>query len=123
MYASVICTIISVGISDSLKPPKRDANMRRDETLKILSEHKDDLREKFGVTSIAIFGSTARDEARPDSDVDTLIEIERPAGFFEVARVKFYLEDLLDTKVDLATPGALRAPIRERIYQDLIYVR
>ncbi|MXY21442.1 MAG: nucleotidyltransferase family protein [Dehalococcoidia bacterium] len=97
--------------------------MRRDETLKILSEHKDDLREKFGVTSIAIFGSTARDEARPDSDVDTLIEIERPAGFFEVARVKFYLEDLLDTKVDLATPGALRAPIRERIYQDLIYVR
>ena len=80
--------------------------MRRDQALKILSDHKDDLREKFGVTSIAIFGSTARDEARPDSDVDTLIEIERPAGFFKiVARVKFYLEDLLGTKVDLATPG------------------
>ena len=40
--------------------------MRRDEALKRLSDHKDDLREKFGVTSIAIFGSTARDEARPD---------------------------------------------------------
>ena len=39
--------------------------MRRDQALKILSDHKDDLREKFGVTSIAIFGSTARNEAKP----------------------------------------------------------
>ena len=96
--------------------------MRRDEAIKRLSDHKDELRDRFGVTSIAIFGSTARDEARPDSDVDTLIEIERPAGFFEVSRVKFYLEELLDTKVDLATPGALRSPIREHIYKDIIYV-
>ncbi len=97
--------------------------MRRDEALKRLSEHKDELRDKFGVTSIAIFGSTARDEARPDSDVDVLIEIERPAGFFKIARVEFYLEDALGTEVDLATPGALRSPIRERIYHDLIHVQ
>ena len=96
--------------------------MRRDEALKRLSDHKDDLRDKFGVTSIAIFGSTARDEARPDSDVDTLIEIERPAGFFTISKVNFYLEDILGAKVDLVTPGGLRSPIRERIYQDLIYV-
>ena len=97
--------------------------MRRDEALKRLSERKDELHEKFGVTSIAIFGSTARDEARPDSDVDTLIEIERPAGFFDIARVKFYLEEVLDTKVDLVTPGALRSPVRERIYKDLVHVQ
>lgn len=97
--------------------------MRRDQALEILSDHKDELYEMFGVTSIAIFGSTARDEATPDSDVDTLIEIERPAGFFKIARVNFYLEDLLGTKVDLATPGELRSPIRERIYEDLIYVQ
>lgn len=96
--------------------------MRRDQALKILSDHKDELREMFGVTSIAIFGSTARDEARPDSDVDVLIEIERPAGFFKIARVEFFLEDVLETDVDLATPGALRSPIRERIYEDLVYV-
>ena len=96
--------------------------MQQDEALRILSEHKVELREMFGVKSIAIFGSTARDEARPDSDVDTLIEIERPAGFFKIARVKFYLEDILETEVDLATPGALRSPIRERIYEDFIYV-
>ena len=40
--------------------------MRRDQALRILTDHKDHLREKFGVTSIAIFGSTARDEATPD---------------------------------------------------------
>ena len=97
--------------------------MRRDETLKILSDHKDELHDRFGVTSIAIFGSTARDQARPDSDVDVLIEIERPAGFFKIARVEFYLEDLLETEIDLATPGDLRTPIRERIYEDLIYVQ
>ncbi len=96
--------------------------MRRDQVLKKLSDHKDELRDRFGVTSIAIFGSTARDEARPDSDVDTLIEIERPAGFFTIAKVNFYLEDILGAKVDLVTPGALRSPIRERIYDELIYV-
>lgn len=97
--------------------------MRRDQALRILTDHKDDLREKFGVTSIAIFGSTARDQARPDSDVDVLIEIERPAGFFKIARVEFYLEDLLGTDIDLATPGDLRSPIRERIYEDLVHVQ
>ena len=96
--------------------------MRRDQALEILSDHKDELREKFGVTSIAIFGSTARDQARPDSDVDTLIEIERSASLFTLSKVNFYLEDILGAKVDLVTPGGLRSPIRERIYQDLIYV-
>ena len=97
--------------------------MRRDEAIRIISDHKAELREMFGVRSIAIFGSTARDEARPDSDVDVLIEIERPAGFFKIARVNFYLEDALGADVDLATPGCLRSPIRERIYSDLIYVQ
>ena len=101
---------------------RKALKMRRDEALKRLSERKDELRDRFGVKTIAIFGSTARDEARPDSDVDVLIEIERPAGFFKIARVEFFLEEVLETDVDLATPGALRSPIRERIYEDLVYV-
>ena len=43
--------------------------MRRDQALKKLSDHRDELRDRFGVTSIAIFGSTARDEARPDNQI------------------------------------------------------
>ena len=95
--------------------------MERDKALKILSEHKAELEHKHGVKSIAIFGSTARNEARPDSDVDILVEFERPIGLFELADVRFYLEDALGQPVDLATPGALRSPVRERVYEDLVY--
>ena len=95
--------------------------MERDKALQILSEHKAELAQKHGVKSIAIFGSTARDEARPDSDVDILVEFERPVGYFKLADISFYLEEKLGQEVDLATPGALRSPVRERVYKDLVY--
>ncbi len=95
--------------------------MDRDRALMILSDHKAELREKHGVKSLAIFGSTARNEARDDSDVDILVEFDRPIGFFGLAQVRFYLEDALGQQVDLATPGALRSQIRERVYRDLVY--
>jgi predicted nucleotidyltransferase len=95
--------------------------MERDTALKILSEHKAELRRKHGVGSIAIFGSTARNEARPNSDVDILVEFERPIGFFELAEVRFYLEGALGQQVDLATSGSLRPPVRERVYEDVVY--
>ena len=95
--------------------------MQREQALKILSNHKIELRHKFGVKSIAIFGSTARNEARSDSDVDILVEFEEPVSYFTLANVQFYLEDALGIDVDLATPGALRSPIRERVYKDLVY--
>jgi predicted nucleotidyltransferase len=95
--------------------------MNRDEALVILSNSKEELREKFGVKSIAVFGSMARNEARSDSDVDVLVEFEEPVGFFTLAKVQFFLEDALGIDVDLATPGSLKSPVRERVYKDLIY--
>ena len=95
--------------------------MNRDEALAILSEHKTELQQKHGVKSIAIFGSTARNEAGPESDVDILVEFEKPVGYFKLADISFYLEEKLGQEVDLATPGALRSPVRERVYQDLVY--
>ena len=95
--------------------------MNRDEALAILSEHKIELQQKHGVKSIAIFGSTARNEAGPESDVDILVEFEKPVGYFKLADISFYLEEKLGQEVDLATPGALRSPVRERVYQDLVY--
>ena len=50
--------------------------MRRDEAIRILSERKSELQKRFGVKSIAIFGSTARNEAGPESDVDVLVEFD-----------------------------------------------
>ena len=76
--------------------------MQRNEAIRTISEHRDELRDKFGVKSIAIFGSTARDEAGPNSDVDVLVEFEQRYTLFHFSRTKFFLEDILHKKVDLA---------------------
>jgi len=96
--------------------------MRRDEALAILNEHRDEIRG-FGVKSIAIFGSVARDEARPDSDVDVLVEFNRrPLGLFEFLDLKMFLEQILGVGVDLATPASLKERIRPSVERDIIDV-
>jgi len=94
--------------------------MRRDEILDALSEHRKEL-EQFGVKSLALFGSVARDEARADSDVDILVEFSVPVGLFEFVRVKTYLEKLLKLPVDLVTPDAIRDEMREQILEEAMY--
>lgn len=95
--------------------------MQREEVLRILGQHQQALKE-FGVKSLAIFGSVARDEARPDSDVDILIEFDRPVTFDLYMDVKFYLEDRLGTRVDLLSRLMLKPLIRSRVEQEAIYV-
>lgn len=67
-----------------------------------------------------LFGSVARDEARTDSDVDFLVEFDRPGGLFQLLRVQYYLEDILGRSVDLGTQDALREHLREPVLKDLI---
>jgi len=74
------------------------------------------------VQSLAIFGSTARDEASTDSDVDVLIEFSERATFDRYMEVKFLLEDTLGKRVDLVTRGALKPRMRPQIEQEAIYV-
>jgi uncharacterized protein len=93
--------------------------MRRDEVLESLSGQKLALRE-FKVSSISLFGSVARDEAQEGSDVDLLVEFSEPVGLFHFVRLKRYLEELLGARVDLVTPGALKAQLRERILSEAI---
>lgn len=66
-------------------------------------------------------GSVARDEARPDSDVDFLVEFVRSGGFFQLLQVQYYLEDILNSAVDLATENALREHLREPGLKDIIH--
>ncbi len=94
--------------------------MRRETVLKLLREHRAEV-ERFGVSRLAVFGSVARDEAREDSDIDELVEFAEPVGLFEFLRLDFYLEELLGSRVDLVTPDALRAKLRERILHEAIY--
>jgi predicted nucleotidyltransferase len=83
--------------------------MRRAEVLAFLSSHRQEMAERFGVCSLALFGSTARDEAGPESDVDLLVEFRETPGLVEYMRLKFWLEDLLGRQVDLVMKGALKS--------------
>lgn len=80
------------------------------------------MRAQFGVRSLALFGSVARDEARPDSDVDVLVEFEGPTTFDGHMGLLVFLEDLLGCRVDVVTPNGLRPGRREAIAQDLVRV-
>lgn len=94
--------------------------MKRDEVLAIIAAHREQLQE-MGVKSLNLFGSVARDEARPDSDVDFLVEFNRPGGLFQLLQVQYYLEDILGSSVDLGTQDALREHLREPVLKDLIH--
>ncbi|HEY0784154.1 MAG TPA: nucleotidyltransferase family protein [Thermoanaerobaculia bacterium] len=83
--------------------------MTRDEILAWLSSHRGEMEERFGVSSLALFGSMARDEAGPDSDLDLLVEFRETPGLSEYMRFKFWLEDHLDKPVDLVMRGALKS--------------
>lgn len=95
--------------------------MRRSEVLDQLRNHVEALRSQ-GVKELFLFGSVARDEAKPGSDVDLLVEFEGPASFDRFMEVKFLLEDILSTRVDLVTPGALKPLIRPQVTRDAIRV-
>ena len=94
--------------------------MRRDEILRLLREHQAEL-SRFGVRSLAVFGSVARDEARPESDVDILVEFGEPVGLFEVVRLQTHLQELLGRQVDLVTRDALRPTMRDQILNEAVY--
>ncbi len=75
----------------------------------MLPEHKPFLLARFGVTSLALFGSMARNRASDQSDVDIMVDFDGPATSKRYFGVPFYLEYLLECPVDLITEKALRA--------------
>jgi predicted nucleotidyltransferase len=82
--------------------------------------NKDFLRKKYGVRNLYIVGSFARGEAKEDSDVDIIVEM--PSKFDNFFEVKYFLENLLNKKVDLALKKSLRNYIKKRIEKEMIYV-
>jgi predicted nucleotidyltransferase len=94
--------------------------MIREEVLASLAQHRAELRA-MGVASLAVFGSVARGQAGPDSDVDLLVEFARPVGMFHFLEVKEYLEAILGRPVDLATHDALKRQFRDAILSEAVY--
>ncbi|MBI5281952.1 MAG: nucleotidyltransferase family protein [Candidatus Solibacter usitatus] len=90
------------------------------ETLKI---HEPQLR-RLGVRHAAVFGSVARGEASPASDIDILVDLdaEHPIGVFQYARLKIYIGELLDSPGDVVNRKTLKPLLRDNILRDAVDV-
>ncbi len=96
--------------------------MDKQYVLQILSDAKQELMHRYGVTRLALFGSIARDEAHPDSDVDIVVAFDGPATSKRYFGVQFYLEDKLGCRIDLVTEKAMRAELRPFIEKEAVNV-
>ena len=93
----------------------------RDEILTYLRESRERFAQEYGVRRIGIFGSAARDEPGPDSDVDVLIEMPEPT-FHHYMRLKFELEEALGHPVDLVLEDTIKELLRPIIEREVVYV-
>ena len=96
--------------------------MKRTTALKLLTQHKPELTRRFGVTDLALFGSTARDAAHEGSDLDVLVTFDGPATSERYFGVQFYLEDVLGCAVDVVTDKALRPELRPYVEREAVRV-
>ena len=77
------------------------------------------LFKRYGVRRASVYGSVARGEARPDSDVDMIVSLEKPIGLYKFFEMQDALEELLGCKVDLATPDSINPHLARRIVNDI----
>lgn len=96
--------------------------MNRSRALELLTQSKPILVARYGITQLALFGSTARNNARGDSDIDILVAFDGPATSERYFGVQFYLEDLFGCKIDLVTEKALRIELRPFIEKEAVRV-
>jgi predicted nucleotidyltransferase len=97
--------------------------MTREEAIARIKPHEAELR-KAGITSLALFGSVARDDASETSDVDLMCEIDRTSamGLIEFAGIQLKLEDYMRTRVDLVVRDSMRPRIRAQAEADMVSI-
>ena len=92
------------------------------EVLDTLRTHESELR-RLGVSHAAVFGSVARGEARADSDIDVLVDLDRdrPLGIFDYARLKLYIDEILNSAGDVVNRRTLKPLLRDSILHDAVH--
>lgn len=96
--------------------------LQRSEVLRILTQHKGELAERYGVNKLGIFGSVARNEATEISDVDVVVEMEKPDLFYMV-HIKEELEEALHCPIDLVHyRQQMNTFLKKRINKEAVYV-
>ena len=88
----------------------------------ILTEHKEELRQKYRVKEIGIFGSFVKGRQRKRSDIDILVEFDEPVTLFEFMDLEEFLGKILETRVDLVSKGALKPRIGENILKEVVHL-
>ena len=95
----------------------------RDEILALLLAHRDELQRDFGVERIALFGSAARNDSGPDSDIDVLVDIPGALTLFQLVALRLRLEEVLDVpRVDVVLRDSILPPIRDAILAEAVSV-
>jgi len=96
--------------------------MDRASILATLRAHRDELARRYAAKDLALFGSTARDDLRPDSDIDILVDFEGPATLDGYFGLKDFLEQMLGRPVDLVTQRGLKPRARVQVQSEMIRV-
>ncbi len=96
--------------------------MNRKDILLILRTERQNFVDRYNIAWLAIFGSVARDEARPESDVDLIVEFEHPVGLLQFIELQQHLERILGCKVDLGTKRSLKSRIKDQVLREAIRV-
>ena len=96
--------------------------MQKEEAIRQLAEKMSDLREQYFVSELSIFGSVARGQAAPGSDIDILVDFSQTPGLFRYLELKNHLEEILGTRVDLVTRKALKPQLKESILAEAVRV-
>ena len=94
---------------------------KKEEILRILKKLKEDIKIKYKVKSIGIFGSYINNEQTDDSDIDFLVEFEENADLFHYVGLTLFLEEQFNKKVDVISKPALKEELRKNILQEVIY--
>jgi len=96
--------------------------MKLEKIKEILARHKEELKERYKVREIGIFGSYAKREHRKKSDIDILVEFEEVPGLFKFLELEDYITEILGVKVDLVRKKALREELKDRILKETVYI-
>ena len=98
--------------------------MNKEQALQILPENSTTLSETYGVRKIGLFGSIVRDQLRPESDIDIVVEIEpEKKKLHNFLALRGYLENQLGRPVDLGIESTLKPVIRTSVEEDIIYAQ
>lgn len=97
--------------------------MNRQDIKRIIEKHSSDIKKTFSVKEIGLFGSYVKGTEKPESDVDILVVFQKGhKDFFNYMRLKYYLGELIGKSVDLVMKEAVKPPLREKIFKEVVYV-